>query len=100
MTVRFTASARKQFLDFVRLIARDRPIAAKHFATKAKKTLRRLARFPDSGRHLPEFPDLPHRETIIPPLRFFYKIQDKIVWIVAVWHSAQIPDAPMDRTPQ
>jgi hypothetical protein len=28
---------------------------------------------------------------IIPPYRFFYKIKADVVWIVAVWHSAQLP---------
>ena len=26
--------------------------------------------------------------------RFFYKIKDDIVWIVAVWHGAQLPREP------
>jgi putative ABC transport system substrate-binding protein len=31
--------------------------------------LKRLERFPNSGRHLPEFPELPHREVIVWPYR-------------------------------
>jgi hypothetical protein len=31
---------------------------------------------------------------IIPPYRFFYRIQVDVVWIVAVWHGAQIPKEP------
>jgi plasmid stabilization system protein ParE len=42
----------------------------------------------------PEFPDLPFREVIVKPYRFFYRIKDKAVWIVAVWHGAQLPDQP------
>ena len=34
---------------------------------------RRLERFPRSGRLLPEFPDLPYREVIVSPYRFFYR---------------------------
>jgi plasmid stabilization system protein ParE len=56
--------------------------------------LRRLERFPASGRVLPEFPDLPYREVIVSPYRFFYRIAGKTVWVVAVWHGAQIPEEP------
>jgi ABC-type uncharacterized transport system substrate-binding protein len=33
---------------------------------------------------LPEFPELPHREVIVWPYRFFYRVQGEIIWIVAV----------------
>jgi plasmid stabilization system protein ParE len=56
--------------------------------------LRRLEDFPESGRIVPEFPELPFREVIIPPYRFFYKIKKDAVWIVAVWHGAQIVKEP------
>jgi plasmid stabilization system protein ParE len=50
--------------------------------------------FPESGRFLPEFPDLPYREVIITPYRFFYLATKSAVWVVAVWHSAQLPERP------
>ena len=92
MKVRFTPTARKQFLDAITYIRRDKRVAAQDFREKAEDRLRRLQRFPDSGRHIPEFPDLPFREIIVRPFRFFYRIDDREVWIVAVWHSAQLPD--------
>ncbi len=56
--------------------------------------LTRLKKFPESGRPLPEFPELSFREVIVSPYRFFYKVKDNNVWIVAVWHGAQLPDEP------
>jgi len=56
--------------------------------------LSRLNKFPGSGRPLPEFPELSFRDVIVNPYRFFYKVKDKNVWIVAVWHGAQLPDEP------
>ncbi|MBN2438887.1 MAG: type II toxin-antitoxin system Phd/YefM family antitoxin [Deltaproteobacteria bacterium] len=41
--------------------------AAVSFHEKAERTLSRLAKFPESGRWLPEFPDLPFREVIRKP---------------------------------
>ena len=94
MKVRFTPSARIQFLSAVAYIHRDNPTAAEAFHRKAKKVRSRLRRFPRSGRVLPEFPDLPFREVIVTPYRFFYRIKNDAVWIVAVWHGAQLPQEP------
>jgi len=92
--VRFTPSARAQFLAAIAYIRRDNRTAAAAFRKRAETAVRRLGRFPHSGRQLPEFPDLPYRELVLPPYRFFYRVADDAVWIVAVWHSAQLPQAP------
>jgi plasmid stabilization system protein ParE len=94
MRIRFTPTARAQFLEAIGHIHRDKPKAATDFRKKTEKSLRRLIRFPNSGRTLPEFPELPHREVVVPPYRFFYRVEKKTVWIIAVWHGAQLPDEP------
>lgn len=94
MKVRFTPSGRKRFLDIVAYILRENPAAARRFKQRSQTLLRRLERFPESGRVLPEFPDLPYREVIIAQYRFFYRVAGKTVWVVAVWHGAQIPEHP------
>ncbi|HEX9732415.1 MAG TPA: type II toxin-antitoxin system RelE/ParE family toxin [Thermoanaerobaculia bacterium] len=91
MRLLFTPSGRDDFLDIIDYIRRDRPMAAERFRQRAEKILSRLESFPESGRRIPEFPDLPHREVIVRPYRFFYRIAGETVWIVAVWHGAQIP---------
>ena len=94
MKVRFTSSARAQFLSELTYIRRDNPLAALNFRERVEKVLRRLEEFPNSGRVVPELPELPYREVIIPPYRFFYRVKGKVVWIVAVWHGAQRPKDP------
>jgi toxin ParE1/3/4 len=91
LTVRFTAAARSQFLAALAYVAHDNPEAAKTFRRRSEIKLRRLERFPQSGRPIPEFPDLPHREVVIAPYRFFYRVQGRVVWVVGVWHGAQLP---------
>jgi plasmid stabilization system protein ParE len=92
--VRFTPSARRRFLDVVAYILRRNPAAARRFKQRTQTVLRRLERFPESGRALPEFPDLPYREAIVTPYRFFYRVAGNTVWVVAIWHGAQIPEEP------
>jgi plasmid stabilization system protein ParE len=91
--VLFTPTARTQFLQAIAFIRRDKRGAAQRFRRHAERVLRRLARFPASGRVVPEFPDLPFREVIVAPYRFCYRVAGGTVWIVAVWHGAQVPKA-------
>jgi toxin ParE1/3/4 len=94
MKARLTPSARIQFLSALAHIRQDNPQAAVHFRDRVEKVLRRLEEFPESGRVVPEFPELPYREVVISPYRFFYRVKGEIVWIVAVWHGAQLPEQP------
>jgi toxin ParE1/3/4 len=92
--VRFTPTGRVQFLAAIAFIRRENPVAAARFRQRAEQALRRLEQFPESGRVVPEFPDLPYREVIVPPYRVFYRIKEAVVWVVAVWHGAQPPQEP------
>ena len=89
MKVRFTPSARAQFLAKLEYTAAENPRAAVALLDRVKTNLRRLAAHPRSGRKVPELPRLEHREVIVSPYRFFYRVDRSTVWIVAVWHSAQ-----------
>lgn len=94
MKVRFTPSAATAFLAGLRYIRGENPSAAIALRGKVETRLRRLERFPESGRRIPEFPDLPYREIVVNLYRFFYRAHDEVVWVVAVWHGAQLPDEP------
>jgi len=71
--VRFTPTARAQFLSALAYIRRDKPSAATNLRQHSEIILRRLDDFPESGRIIPEIPELPFREVIKPPYRFFIK---------------------------
>ncbi|MDZ7695884.1 MAG: type II toxin-antitoxin system RelE/ParE family toxin [Deltaproteobacteria bacterium] len=71
MNIRFTHSARKQFLSALVYTHRDKPSAATRVPNRAETVLRRIKDFPESGRIIPEFPGFPYREVIVSPYRFF-----------------------------
>jgi len=96
LLVRFTPAADAELLAVIAHIGADSPSAAVAFRDKALHTLSRLRDFPDSGRTLPEFPALPFREVIVAPYGFFYQVKGNTVWIVAVWHGAQLVGRPED----
>ena len=97
MRVLFTPSGRNHFLAAISFIDSEGTHAAGVFRKKAEKTLSRLKRFPRSGTALPEFPDLPFREVAIAPCRVIYRVKQKTVWIVAVWHSARLLRKPTEK---
>ena len=54
-------------------IANDSTVYAQLNTETIIKSVERLKRFPESGRHLPEFPKLPHREVIVGNYRVVYR---------------------------
>ena len=96
MRVRLTPTARTQFLAAIAAIRRKSPQAALTFRQRTEKSLRRLERFPNSGAVIAEFPESSFREIYVHPYRFFYQARDETVWVVAVWHGAQVPEEPDD----
>jgi toxin ParE1/3/4 len=92
--IRFANTAKFSLHSAINFNHQDHPTAAANFLERVEKTLRRLERYPESGRRIPEYPELPYRESLVLPYRFFYKIDGKTIFIVAVWHTALIPIEP------
>jgi toxin ParE1/3/4 len=92
--IEFTPSAQSQFLSALAYIRADRPAAARAFRDRSAKALSGLVEFPESGRVIPEFPGLGFREVLVDSHRFFYKPSGDVIWVVGVWHDAQIPREP------
>jgi plasmid stabilization system protein ParE len=51
-----------------------------------------LQTFPESGRHLPEFPNLPHRELLLGNYRIIYRYaaEENSVKVVTVVHGSRL----------
>jgi plasmid stabilization system protein ParE len=90
LTIQYTPPARRQFLDAIRYIKADKPSAAKNFRVKPVRALGRLEDYPDSGRPIPEYPDSEYKQVVVKPYRFFYRVENQVVWVVGVWHDAQL----------
>ena len=94
MKLQSTPGARSQLLAAIAYIRFDDPGAARAFRERAESALRELKSFPDLGRQIPEFPELPHRELIVRPYRFFYRVAGSTIWIIGVWHGRRRPAKP------
>jgi toxin ParE1/3/4 len=101
MRVRLTPAARATLDEILDRILRENRFAAQRYRDKIARTLRRIGQFPRSGHSVPEFPRPDLRQVIVDPYRFFYTLDEgrKTVWVVAVWHGAQIPAEPHAPSP-
>jgi toxin ParE1/3/4 len=68
-------------------IASDSPAYAKIVVKKILKLTRQLARFPQSGREVPEFQDQSLRELLAYSYRVIYKVGTEEIIIASVIHG-------------
>jgi toxin ParE1/3/4 len=68
-------------------IASDSPAYAKIVVKKIVKLTRQLARFPQSGREVPEFQDQSLRELLAYSYRVIYKVGTEEIIIASVIHG-------------
>ena len=87
MRIRWSPQALRDVDEAAAYIARERPAAAETWLTGVFAAVRRLERFPESGRNL-DLPQLPgRRELLHGGYRIIYRIAGGIVEIVAVIHG-------------
>ena len=89
MRVVWSPLADRQVDEAVGHIAQDDPAAALAWLEHLLERVKALARFPDSGRMVPETQREDIREVIVSPYRVMYRRKDDIVEIAAIWHEAR-----------
>ncbi len=90
-TIFWTGPALQALIEIVGYIKQDKPEAAHHFGNQIKRKITRLARFPYSGRIVPEFSVNNLREILIGDYRIIYRIvsdQSKVE-ILTVFHGSK-----------
>jgi plasmid stabilization system protein ParE len=81
--------ADRQVDEAVEYIAHDDPFAALSWLEHILERVKAFARFPDSGRMVPETQREDIREIIVSPYRVLYRRRDDRVEIVAIRHQAR-----------
>lgn len=96
MKLRFAPRATAQYTAALVYLTEQNPQAALRYFNTAEAALARLRSFPMLGSYTREYAHLSVRQVIVEPYRFFYVIDQRrnTVWVIDVWHVAQIPDEP------
>ncbi|HJU83186.1 MAG TPA: type II toxin-antitoxin system RelE/ParE family toxin [Holophagaceae bacterium] len=79
--------AREGLRESLAFIALDNPGAASGLLDRVLAAVERVARYPHSGRRIPEVPKDPARELVVPPLRIFYERDGSDLVVLAVLRS-------------
>ncbi len=89
MKIVFSSRAKADLAEIVKLIAYDKPQAARNWAANIRESVLKLADLPKIGRTVPEFGDETIRELIKGQYRVVYKIDDKkdTIVILTVHHA-------------
>jgi plasmid stabilization system protein ParE len=80
----------ERIIEIASFIAQDNPSAAEKWIDDAFKRVGQLARFPNSGRHLPETSREDIRELIWKNYRVIYRVKTHEVAILTVRHTKEI----------
>lgn len=80
----WTEPALQELDAIAEYIAVDNPAAASHLVEEVLGVIERLEDFPQSGRVPPELPKSVYREVVVPPLRIFYRNDERRVLILYV----------------
>ena len=86
-TILWTAPALQDLRDIREWVGRGSADVARRLAAKIRKGVDHLARFPSSGRVVPEIGIDRYREIIIRPYRVIYVVRDHDLVILRVRHS-------------
>ncbi len=89
MKVQLAQRAANDLDEILRFIALDNPPAADQLAIAVEAAIERAARFPKSGRWIPELEVHRYRELIVPPMRIFYYASAEILTVVSIKRSEQ-----------
>lgn len=97
MAARFTLEFAESAVDDLRQVlawyaSKDVPDVGKRLVAAVIERVDQLARFPDSGRVVPEFDTPWLRELELPPFRIVYRREAAVVIVVRVWRSERVID--------
>lgn len=88
--VAVTRTARNDLGEILEFIRIDSPRTAVKIIAEIYERLRRLPRFPKSGRMIPEVGDVSLREIIAGPYRLMYRLEEKRILILRVFHGKRL----------
>ena len=94
-TILWSERARLDVLEIGDFIARDKPKAAATWVGKILHAVQRTARFPASGRIVPEIDRSDIREVVFDNYRIVYQLREGTIIVLTVFESHLLIDATL-----
>lgn len=86
----WTETALNDINSIAEYISLDSVFYAKQFVQKIFLAAKKLEKFPQIGRSVPELATFGYHEILFKRYRIIYRIQSEIVYIVSVHHSSRL----------
>ena len=86
----WSETAKNSLQEIIAYIKQDSVDSARKVAYEIVKKTSRLESFPDSGKILSEFPEMPYREIIVGKYRIIYEHKENIVEIITILHGKRL----------
>ena len=90
LKIQFTSRALREMREILGFIAQDNPDAASNLTEQIMNGLEHKASFPKSGRVIPEVPEHPARELVLPPCRIFYVTDKTMLRVLSIMRSERV----------
>ena len=90
LNILFTTRARREMREILGFIAQDNLDAASKLAGQIMKGLDHKAKYPKSGRVIPEVPEHAARELVMPPCRIFYLYDKANLHVLSIMRSERL----------
>ncbi len=87
--IRWAPTAITHFSNWIHYILQDSKSAAQRERISLLKAVRQVARFPNSGRIVPEFNNPALREIIKGAIRIVYRIKGREIHLLAFQHASR-----------
>ena len=95
MKTNWTRTSVEHLVAIYEHIAQDAPLYAQRVVDRLTRRSEQIAKFPGSGRMVPEYDAPEIREVIEKPYRIIYRVRPDQIDVLAVVHGAQrLPPAP------
>jgi addiction module RelE/StbE family toxin len=88
--LRWTEQALDDINSIAKFIAKDSMFYAKLVIRNIFKSTEKITQFPEIGRIVPELQNENIREVISGSYRIIYRIQNKLLQIITVYHSSRL----------
>jgi toxin ParE1/3/4 len=89
LALRWTEQATQQLEAIAEYISVSSPVYAEQVVERIVVRLRQVQEYPESGRLVPEAPNVDIRELVEPPYRLIYRVRSETVEILAIVHGRQ-----------
>lgn len=86
----WTESAQNDLIEIKEYISLDSPLQAALISEAIFTKAQVLLRFPEIGKPVPELQSKIYREIVFKKYRIIYRLQDDIIYILSVHHSARL----------